>query len=149
METMNLTSLKNEIKRHFGKRAVIPDTFTIQTETAISIWGEELERVRNDELDYYAEFEDTKIPLITNDVYAAAYKRNKRDGTFQIIDSYMDCEDFTIEFLKININHKQDFIILDVYGNMTHLDKYKTESYEIPKTYIVQKSKFKSTDDWT
>ena len=118
-EYLNINKLHEEVKRYFGDRAIIENICSVGIISAEELWKEELTRVRDEELDYYDDFSDEEIPLITSDVYTAIYRRNKKDGTFQIIDSYMMHEDFNIIYLRNSINDQFDFVNFDAYGCLT------------------------------
>ena len=118
-----LNNLKIEINQWFKERAIIPDEYEIEKISATELWNEELKRVKEDELEYYEDFEDDEIPLITSDVYAAAYEYNLKTQKFKIIDSYMQVEDFNYLFLKTNINEFINYVIVDVYGYILWINK--------------------------
>jgi len=122
-QELNFDNLKSEVKRWFKQRAMIPNKFTVEKVSATEQWKNELKRVRDDDLDYYWDFKDEEIPLITNDIYAAAYEYNLKTQKFRIIDSYMHVEDFNYIFLKKNISNNINYVILNVYGNIAWINK--------------------------
>jgi len=122
-EQLNIINLNKEIKRWYKDRAIISKNYNIIEISATELWSDELKRVRKNKLDYYDDFKDEEIPLITDDVYAAAYEYNLKTQKFTIIDSFMNCEDFNYVFLKNNINQNINYVIVNAYEYIIWINK--------------------------
>jgi hypothetical protein len=119
-----IPALKKEIKNHFKERAIVPEYFSISSISATNLHAEELKRVREEELEYYDDFTDIEIPLITDDVYAAAYEIDIPIQEIVIIDSFMDVEKFNLQFLKDNlIPDQKEYFILSAYGQLQFINE--------------------------
>jgi hypothetical protein len=118
-------AITKEMKHHFKQRAIIPKEFVIEFDTARNYHKGLLQYAKEEELDYYDDFSDKEIPLITDDVYASFYELNFDSKSARIIDSFMSVEDFNLIYIKKHlIPNKIEYAWADVYGTIMILNKY-------------------------